>query len=634
MRKDRSTRGVWRQRRPGAVGLVLGALAAVPVAVLAQSFTPASGAGFVFDPNPVIASGNRDLGSGDDVDPWRVAVSLTDLDGSGLLRGAWVDVDSPAGRAFHPTLQFFYSARDLHFEEVMAYHHITRAQQRLQALGFLALNARPQSVTVHATGSDASWYSTAERRIYLGDGGIDDAEDADVILHEYGHALYHAAVGALVSMDARALSEGFADYLAASFTGDACVGDWDGSFRPGGCLSDLTEVRRYPVDRVGDPHADGLLWSGLLWRLRELLGADVADRLAVGTLYFLLPRSSFSDAAAGLLAAASDLERTLARTDIRAAVEDGLGERGFLTRRGAFMLGAGELERAPIPLGFSFRGPGTGPSAGSDTLMVGADGRCEFLPPASASGAPDGLQPILAPWVAEAAASQAVQTFQQPGGHEHLCASWTTAGGTLTADLRFQAQGLTVRRVIITLHQSGQVVLEWSGEGQQTSLPGWTGWFPGGLQGQVRWVELSEWSEQVLGPGEGLGLASPGGPFALAGARLALWPAAGGGYTALLDAPPLPAGPALDHTVTICPTPARPGSRIVFRTLTGGCYELDLLDVAGRRLAGRSLGHLDPGLHAIALGDLAPDRPVAAGVHFVRVRGDVDTRIVRVVYLR
>ena len=37
--------------------------------------------------------------------------------------------------------------------------------------------------------ADNSFYSPATRKIKYGSGGVDDAEDADVILHEYGHSI-------------------------------------------------------------------------------------------------------------------------------------------------------------------------------------------------------------------------------------------------------------------------------------------------------------------------------------------------------------------------------------------------------------------------------------------------------------
>ncbi len=588
----------------------------------------AEATGLVFDPNPVVASGDRNLDSSADVDPWRVTVTLTDLDGSGLLRGAWADVESPAGRAFHPLLQFHYSARDLHFEEVMAYYHITRAQLRLQALGYVGLNARPQAVTVHASGDDASWYSPSERRIYLGDGGVDDAEDADVILHEYGHALVHAAVGLSASVDAQSLSEGFADYFAASLTGDPCVGDWDGTFRPSGCLSDLTEVRHYPSDRTGDPHEDGLLWSGLLWRLREQLGADVADRLATGALYRQHPRSSFADAAGGLEAVAATLDRDQGRSDIRLAVEEVLGERGFLARRGSICLDVGsQAPGACIALGFSFLGPGAAATDRSDTLTVFPDGRCELRPLLPGTGGPGSSGPLLAPLIPECGGDA-------PCGLDRLRVAWRSAGGTLTAELVYLDGDRVVRRVWVTLEESGRVALEWSGEGDLVALPAVAGWFPCGLRGAARWLELPEIDTVRLEAGEGLGLAVPSERFTLAGARLTLAPAPDGSYAAHLEAAPLPAGPNLARVVTVCPSPAQAGSRAVFRLESTGAYRIELIDAAGRRVAGRHLGRLDPGLHAVALSDLVPEYSIARGTYFVRLFGGADERITKVVYLR
>ena len=121
--------------------------------------------------------------------------------------------------------------------------------------------------------------------------------------------------------------------------------------------------------------------------------------------------------------------------------------------------------------------------------------------------------------------------------------------------------------------------------------------------------------------------------FPLAGARLVLDPSPDGGYTARLDAAPLPAEARLARDMTVCPSPARADSRAVFRTEITGTYEIELIDAAGRRVARRNLGHLDPGLHAVVLAELAADRPAAGGTYFVRLIGSADMRIAKVIYL-
>ena len=46
----------------------------------------------------------------------------------------------------------------------------------------------------------------------FGKGGVDDAEDAEVILHEYGHAIHFSQNFSFASSEAGAISEGFGDY--------------------------------------------------------------------------------------------------------------------------------------------------------------------------------------------------------------------------------------------------------------------------------------------------------------------------------------------------------------------------------------------------------------------------------------
>ena len=51
----------------------------------------------------------------------------------------------------------------------------------------------------------------------FGKGGVDDAEDAEVILHEYGHAIQDSQSRRLRrSEEAGAIGEGFGDYWAAT----------------------------------------------------------------------------------------------------------------------------------------------------------------------------------------------------------------------------------------------------------------------------------------------------------------------------------------------------------------------------------------------------------------------------------
>jgi Zn-dependent metalloprotease len=289
--------------------------------------------GWVFDPNPVVTAGDISLRDNGDADSAALSaqrrwVSLPGLDGSGLLRGPYADLTAPgivggyrsAGQADEPVCRYYdYPRSDGRFEEVMAYYHVDRVQRYLQSLGFANANNRSTPIHAHYFALDQSFYSFYDRGLHFGDGGVDDAEDADIIIHEYGHAIQDNQVpGWGVSEESGAMGEGFGDYLAADVFADAnggfdraCVGDWDATSYSAAdppCLRRVDGTLRYPVDMTGDVHHDGQIWSAALWQLRlSLADAPLADRLIVESQFALDPVSGFVDGANAVLAADGDL---------------------------------------------------------------------------------------------------------------------------------------------------------------------------------------------------------------------------------------------------------------------------------------------------------------------------------------
>ena len=63
--------------------------------------------------------------------------------------------------------------------------------------------------------SDNSFYSSSSGSLVFGEGCVDDAEDADVIIHELGHGIHDwITQGGLSQVNG--LSEGTGDYFAQS----------------------------------------------------------------------------------------------------------------------------------------------------------------------------------------------------------------------------------------------------------------------------------------------------------------------------------------------------------------------------------------------------------------------------------
>jgi hypothetical protein len=277
------------------------------------------GSGLVFDPNPVASTGNsflQDRGNETyaELDAARVRVTLPRLDGSGYLRGQWVDVRGRAADVHSPDLVFDFDRSQDGFEGTMAYFHVDRVQARLQELGFTDVLNRPQVVNVNDSPAENSWYDPRTREITTGRGGVDDAEDADVIVHEYGHAIQGAQTSMFSGGDGGALGEGFGDYLAASIADTfspqvidpACLGEWNATAYASGdppCLRRLDEPKHFPEALGGEVHDDGEIWAAVLWELRGRLGADVVDRLVIESHFSYSFSESFTGAAEALLEA-------------------------------------------------------------------------------------------------------------------------------------------------------------------------------------------------------------------------------------------------------------------------------------------------------------------------------------------
>jgi zinc metalloprotease ZmpB len=282
------------------------ALAAAPAAT--SKSKPPSGGGSgpgstgiarVFFPNPVASTGNHALTDRDNADyaelqPAYRSVTLTNLDGSGLLRGDYADVRAGRGdqRVKSATNTFAFGRSDDGFEQAMAYYWVTEAQRYIQSLGFgvwrRPINKTAQAVRVNQFPDDVSRFRARKEQLQFGYGGVDDAEDADVILHEYGHAMHFSqAPGFYLTAEGAAIGEGFSDYWAVTVsqvlapTADpACVAEWDATaytVTVPHCLRRVDRDLLYPRDLTGDVHLDGRIWSRALWEIRKALGNVVAD---------------------------------------------------------------------------------------------------------------------------------------------------------------------------------------------------------------------------------------------------------------------------------------------------------------------------------------------------------------------
>jgi hypothetical protein len=317
----------------------------------------AGGDALVFDPNPVVEQGSR-TGLVDDgnknsaaLDALYHHVTLTDLDpGAACLAGAWVNavVNAAVGpKAACPQNRDFSTVRRNDscncFEQAMAYFHIDRMQRYIQSLGFDNIVHRPITVNLHAVIADNSFYSGSTGTLNFGDGGVNDAQDADVIDHEYGHAIQDSQVhGFGESLQSGAIGEGWGDYWEAAMSANqgasdqfnVCFAEWDTSSvrsDPLPCLRRLDLEWTLAQARASCPHDEihcvGQAWSNLLWTIRKTLGGAVTDKLILQSQFSYAPTSGFADAVRALLFADRQLNGGANQSFLTSLVVG----RGFIT---------------------------------------------------------------------------------------------------------------------------------------------------------------------------------------------------------------------------------------------------------------------------------------------------------------
>lgn len=180
--------------------------------------------------------------------------------------------------------------------------------------------------------------------IFMKNGALSD----DLIYHEYTH-LVTADLGWVITTESttqeRALSEGYADYFAASFTDDPVFGEWvvtcpsrnecegpendtdlrrldlptdvwnwgfgapDATLQYGFCLRYHAGDGKCKAsfNNFTDVYVWATIWGNLLWDMRSAVGADVFDRIALEAIRRHGAGLTFETAAADLLAAEQTL---------------------------------------------------------------------------------------------------------------------------------------------------------------------------------------------------------------------------------------------------------------------------------------------------------------------------------------
>lgn len=230
-------------------------------------------------------------------------------------------------QTFSLTDTFSFTRSQYQFEDVNAFYHITNMSNHVEQLGFS--NALPDTLVIDAHGYNGSDFSSfnygvSPVELEFGEGGVDDAEDGEIVVHEFSHALAFVAGGDSYAntRDRSAMEEGNADYFSASYSKSYTDFAWKKMFNWDGHNPFFEGVTigaklQYPQDMTGNSNADREIWSTPLMCIYDKIGRASCDSLVLEHLFYQYKTATIPDMANILLTVDSLLFNKRYHQDIR-----------------------------------------------------------------------------------------------------------------------------------------------------------------------------------------------------------------------------------------------------------------------------------------------------------------------------
>lgn len=294
--------------------------------------TLVTGSGYIFNPDPLskmqagygglYVDGNDATNA--NLDAARTLVTIPELDltaGVYKLQGSYAEIkelETPSTGLFtQATNQFLFNRNDQGFEAVNVYWHVDNSLRYInETLNILCKPLTNEGILwfdPHGVdGDDNSYYDNGQ--LVFGEGCVDDAEDADVILHELGHGIHDWLTNGNLSQ-VQGLSEGCGDYWAQSYSRSLnqwpssapqynWMFSWDGHNECwGGRITNYTVL--YPGS--GGIHIRGQIWASALMRIYDKIGKEKTDRAFLEGLSMTGSATNQQDAAIAVRQAAIDM---------------------------------------------------------------------------------------------------------------------------------------------------------------------------------------------------------------------------------------------------------------------------------------------------------------------------------------
>lgn len=265
----------------------------------------------IFNENPRTSSGNSALPFNSTLTTSHtVGATLSGLAGNCLLQNDRFQIlsdglySSSIATVTQSSLPFAPSQPE--FQQLNSFYYATQLRNLMSGLGADLSALGKVSIDAHCNISNNAYYSPASKKLCLGyinvGGGkkVWASDDADVVIHEGGHAVNHTLSSSSImnsSGEAGAIDEGIADYWALTILSDAELSEWFLGALGASYIRDASQNLLYPDSMVYELHDDARVLTQVLWDLRKSanLGKSTTDALVKRALQLLPATTRFKD---------------------------------------------------------------------------------------------------------------------------------------------------------------------------------------------------------------------------------------------------------------------------------------------------------------------------------------------------
>ncbi len=185
---------------------------------------------------------------------------------------------------------------DPKFDQLQAYYYIDQTLSWIDKNLNLKLQS-PLNVELHLGApqkTNAAFYYQGKIRFGSGDDVSYSKipQDPSIVSHEVFHAVVEQLARLPYEQEGGSLNEAFADYFATDYLNRPYLGE--NAYLVGPFKRNVDNTKKWS-DKSGALYGDSLIISGLLYELRQKIGAEKIRKVALRTLSHLTPISTFVD---------------------------------------------------------------------------------------------------------------------------------------------------------------------------------------------------------------------------------------------------------------------------------------------------------------------------------------------------